>query len=290
MVEDHPIGPLDGFRFTVARRCARGATSACCSRRPRSGWAASCARRAAGAGRCAGRRDSRCDRCGRPVAIVWSGPCRSRGSAPGAVARAAARSCSTARSTALDRAGARRGRRRGSTRWLAAQLERALAGAGRSSTRSLRDPAAPPALRAVAGALLGGGRRSPRAPMRPALDALDPPARKRLRAIGHHDRHARPVRARAAQARAGALAARAAAARGDGAAPPRARPCCRAARRAPTRRTASARSGTQAVRVDLVERIARAAHDARAGGRTPFAPDPGARDLDRARARRRSRG
>jgi ATP-dependent RNA helicase SUPV3L1/SUV3 len=36
--------------------------------------------------------------------------------------------------------------------------------------------------------------------------------------------------------------------------------------------------GQQAVRIDLVERIARAAHDARAkggkGGRAPFAPDP----------------
>ena len=33
--------------------------------------------------------------------------------------------------------------------------------------------------------------------------------------------------------------------------------------------------GGQAVRIDLVERIARAAHDARGpGGRTPFAPDP----------------
>ncbi len=36
--------------------------------------------------------------------------------------------------------------------------------------------------------------------------------------------------------------------------------------------------GPQAVRVDLVERIARAAHDARArerkGGRAPFTPDP----------------
>ena len=35
--------------------------------------------------------------------------------------------------------------------------------------------------------------------------------------------------------------------------------------------------GSQAVRIDLVERIARAAHDARArngGGRTPFVPDP----------------
>jgi ATP-dependent RNA helicase SUPV3L1/SUV3 len=34
---------------------------------------------------------------------------------------------------------------------------------------------------------------------------------------------------------------------------------------------------TQAVRVDLIERIARSAHDARAGaraGRGPFAPDP----------------
>jgi ATP-dependent RNA helicase SUPV3L1/SUV3 len=41
-VEEHPLGTLEGFRFTVAPMRARR-TSACCWRRRRKGWRANCA-------------------------------------------------------------------------------------------------------------------------------------------------------------------------------------------------------------------------------------------------------
>ncbi|MBS0285470.1 MAG: helicase, partial [Proteobacteria bacterium] len=137
-----------------------------------------------------------------------------------------------------------------------------------------RDEQATPALRSIAGALEAGAGFTERLPLRAAIDALTPADRQRLRkagvTIGALDLfdprllkpHAQPWRI--------ALLA----ARGEAVAPP------------PPGATAVARGtpgatpamgfrplATQAVRVDLVERIARAAHEAR-DGRKPFTPDP----------------
>jgi ATP-dependent RNA helicase SUPV3L1/SUV3 len=131
------------------------------------------------------------------------------------------------------------------------------------------DASAPPELRAVAIALGDAGGIADRATL-PGIDTLDPVARRFLRDIGvtigtldlFDPRLMKPA---PAQWRAALLAARglAPALPPDGA----------------TVVTGGAplagfrRIGAQQVRVDLVERIARAAHDSRAG-RKPFAPDP----------------
>jgi len=137
-----------------------------------------------------------------------------------------------------------------------------------------RDPAASPSLRIVAGELEAAGGVSPRRPLATALDALDPDERRRLRRAGatigaldlFDPRILKPEAARwrrvLAAVRGTTIPAALAGATvlprgGDGA--------VLAAGYRPL--------GAQAVRVDLVERIARAAHDARAG-RRPFVPDP----------------
>jgi ATP-dependent RNA helicase SUPV3L1/SUV3 len=137
-----------------------------------------------------------------------------------------------------------------------------------------RDPAATPSLRVVAAELEAAGGLSPRRPLGTALDALKPEERRRLRkagaTIGTLDVYdPRLLKPEAARWRRVLMAVR-------GSIVPV----------APTGATVLARGadgatlaagfrplGAQAVRVDLVERIARAAHDARAG-RKPFAPDP----------------
>jgi len=137
-----------------------------------------------------------------------------------------------------------------------------------------RDPAATPSLRVVAGALEAAGGLTPRWPLREAVDALLPEERRRLRqagaTIGALDLFdPRVLKPEAARWRRVLLAARGQA---IPAAPPGATVLPRGASGASL--AAGYRPlGSQAVRVDLLERIARAAHDARAG-RKPFAPDP----------------
>jgi len=137
-----------------------------------------------------------------------------------------------------------------------------------------RDPAATPSLRVVAGALEAAGGLTPRWPLREAVDALLPEERRRLRqagaTIGALDLFdPRVLKPEAARWRRVLLAARGQA---IPAAPPGATVLPRSASGASL--AAGYRPlGSQAVRVDLLERIARAAHDARAG-RKPFAPDP----------------
>jgi ATP-dependent RNA helicase SUPV3L1/SUV3 len=139
-----------------------------------------------------------------------------------------------------------------------------------------RDAAAGPALRAIAAALVDHGGLLPRVDHQIAVDGLDQPARKRLRSIGvtigaldlFDPRLMKPAAARWRRA---LIAARhgtpIAAAPADGATVlPRTAPGAHLAQ-------GYRAIALQAVRVDLVERIARAAHDARAG-RKPFAPDP----------------
>jgi len=135
-----------------------------------------------------------------------------------------------------------------------------------------RNPASGPTLRAVAAALAEHGGFVERAAVAEPVDALDPPSRKMLRSmgvtIGTLDLFdPRLLKARAARWRLALLAAQAGATVGEPA-PGGATVLPRTSRAAGFRAV-----GTQAVRVDLVERIARAAHDSRKG-RAPFVPDP----------------
>jgi ATP-dependent RNA helicase SUPV3L1/SUV3 len=153
--------------------------------------------------------------------------------------------------------------------WFSGQIERHLPVFAKLDAVT-RDPDAGAPLRAIAGALLEAGGLLPRRAAGRLVDALDPDARKALRkmgvTIGTLDLFApallKPAAARWRRAlmgladmpREGATVLP----RGDPGAdlPHGYRPL-----------------GSQAVRIDLVERIARAAHDSRKG-RKPFAPDP----------------
>lgn len=159
------------------------------------------------------------------------------------------------------------------TRWLAALVAK-RAPALAMLADAARDPAATPAFRAVAAAVEGTGGIAPRLPLRPQLDLLSPDERRRLRKLGitvgaldlFEPRLLKPA---AATLRRALLAVRGQAPDlpPDGAAVlPRGAPGAALA-------SGFRPLGAQSVRVDLVERIARAAHDARQG-RTPFAPDP----------------
>jgi ATP-dependent RNA helicase SUPV3L1/SUV3 len=153
--------------------------------------------------------------------------------------------------------------------WFAAQIARHLPALAKLDAAS-RDPAAGGPLRALASALLDAGGLLPRRAASALVEGLDGDARKRLRAIGMTigtlDLFApgllKPAAAQwrrelmglAEMPREGATVL---------------------ARNAPGANLAHGFRplGSQAVRVDLVERIARAAHDARQG-RKPFTPDP----------------
>ncbi|NIJ65894.1 ATP-dependent RNA helicase SUPV3L1/SUV3 [Sphingomonas leidyi] len=154
-------------------------------------------------------------------------------------------------------------------RWFADQVGKRLTVLGKLDAAT-RDPAAGAPLRALANALLEAGGLLPRRAAATLVEALDPQARQRLRRIGvtigtldifapallkpGAARWRRELMGLPDAPRDGATVLPRAAAGADlvhGYRP----------------------LGAQAVRVDLVERIARAAHDARQG-RKPFAPDP----------------
>ncbi|WP_304559807.1 helicase-related protein [Sphingomonas immobilis] len=158
--------------------------------------------------------------------------------------------------------------------WLAARIARHLPGL-LAIEAAQRDAGASAPLRAVAAALGEAGGIVPRLGIDAAVDGLDAGARKRLRGagviIGALDLFdARLLKPEPARWRRALIAARGV----DTKEPP------------PAGATVLARGeagagighgfrllGRQAVRVDLVERIARAAHDGRDGFR-PFVPDP----------------
>ncbi|MDV3458366.1 helicase-related protein [Sphingomonas sp. HF-S4] len=153
--------------------------------------------------------------------------------------------------------------------WFSAQVARHLPALGKldAATRDL-DAGGP--LRALANALLDAGGLLPRRAAAALVEGLDPDARKRLRAIGVTigtlDLFApsllKPVAARWRRELMGLAEAPL-----EGATVlPRSAPGADLVH-------GFRPLGSQAVRVDLVERIARAAHDARQG-RKPFAPDP----------------
>ena len=162
-------------------------------------------------------------------------------------------------------------------RWLADRLARHVPALVKLADLA-RDRAATPGLRVVAGALEAAGGIAPRRPLAATLDALPLPERKRLRqagvVVGTLDLFAPALlKPDAARWRRTLLALKGDAPRlaPDGATVlPRGAPGADLA-------TGFRPLGGQAVRVDLVERLARAAHDARTGagaGRKPFAPDP----------------
>lgn len=163
--------------------------------------------------------------------------------------------------------------------WVTASIARRLPALAKLS-EATRAAEAGPALRSIAGALEAGAGVTPRAPLAASLDALDGGARHWLRrsgvTIGALDLFDPRLLKPNARAWRQALIAAA-----HGAAPP-APP---AGATVLPRGTPGAMLGmgyrplgAQAVRIDLVERIARAAHDARAasegGARGAFAPDP----------------
>jgi ATP-dependent RNA helicase SUPV3L1/SUV3 len=149
--------------------------------------------------------------------------------------------------------------------WIAAEVP-ALA----ALDRTARDPGAGAPLRALAGTLVQAGGLLPRRAAAAQVAALDGDGRKALRRlgviIGTLDLFV-PALLKPAAAAARRTLMRLPHAPPDGATVlPRAHPGAALA-------YGFRPLGAQAVRVDLVERIARAAHDARQG-RKPFAPDP----------------
>ena len=265
MVDDHPIGRLEGFRFAVAadaratdkRLLLAAAEKRLSPERLRRAEALVAAEHAALALNDDG-------------AVMWGGypvATLAAGVSLGRPKLALHRDLDCLDKAARARVAVRL------DRWLADLLGRRLPVLATLSALA-RDPAASPALRAVAGALEAAGGITPRGPLRGPIDALDPGERKRLRSagitIGALDLFdPRVLKPEPARLRALLLQSRGA---------PLVLP--------PTGATVLARGsdgaalaagfrplGRQAVRVDLVERIARVTHDARSG-RGPFAPDP----------------
>ncbi|MEO5867583.1 MAG: helicase-related protein, partial [Sphingomonas sp.] len=270
MVEDHPIGRLDGFRFTVApdarhadkRLLLAAAEKRLGDERARRAKALLAAPDAdfALAATAVGTGIAWSEL---PVATLLPGPVLTRPR----IKLDAALDCLD-RDTKLAIAVRLEG-------WLAGQLWRRLP-AMVTLDALRRDADVAPGLRAVAAGLLAEGGIAPRRPLAVSLAQLDAASRKRLRAagvtIGTLDLFdARLLKPEPARWRRALLAARYDRLDADGA------PA--GATVLPRDHSAAVLAhgfrpfGGQAVRVDLVERIARAAHDARAG-RKPFAPDP----------------
>ena len=268
VVEDHPIGRLDGFRFTVDPAARAGDRRLLL---------------AAAEKRLAGERKRRADALVAAAdtafsldedALHWSGH---------AVARLAPGASLARPRVVLDRdldcltrpdRDAVHGRL---TRWLAAMLARHVPALPRLAELA-RDPAATPALRVVAAELEAAGGFAPRLSLRRALEGIGPDERKRLRAAGvtigaldlFDPRLLKP----------GAARWRRALSQVRGAVPPLAPEGATVlARGAPGAVPAAGFRplGAQAVRIDLLERLARTIHDERAKlpkGRAPFALDP----------------
>ncbi|WP_294213642.1 helicase-related protein [uncultured Sphingomonas sp.] len=160
--------------------------------------------------------------------------------------------------------------------WVGETIARVLPAVAALSEAS-RAAEAGPALRSIAAAMETGAGVAERLPLREAIEALSPGQRHWLRqrrvTIGALDLFDARLLKPAAQAWRRALLA------ANGTPPP---PAPRVGATVLPRGAPGAvplmgfrAFGAQAVRLDLVERVARAAHDARAEkGRAPFAPDP----------------
>ncbi|MEN3745866.1 helicase-related protein [Sphingomonas sp. HF-S3] len=260
-VEEHSLGTLEGFRFSVdpsARAADKRMLLAAAEKRLAGEY------RKRGAALIAAP-DADLS-LGDSLELLWGGSIVAR-IQPGATL--------TRPKIALDRAldvldaSARQAVQVRLDRWFADRLMRHLPVLAKLDAAT-RDPAAGAPLRAIAGVLIEAGGLLPRRAAGPMVEALDPAARHALRVmgvtIGTLDLFATGLlKPAAAQWRRMLMGL------GEGPRP--------GATVLP--RTAPGASldhgyrplGAQAVRVDLVERIARAAHDARKG-RKPFAPDP----------------
>ena len=279
LVEDHPIGRLDGFRFSVAADARAGDKRLllAAAEKRLGGERAKRAATLAGAqddaltllalhfGEDGGGADGALD--GRR--IRWQGHAVAH-LAPGpSLARPLVR---------LDRAldvlhkSDRAAVQARLDRWLSDQLARHAPALSRLAEIAC-DRDATSALRVVAGALEAGAGMTQRLPIRASVEALTPPERKRLRdvgvTIGALDLFA-PALLKPGAARWRRLLL---ALRGETLAEAPAGATVLARGSAGATLAAGFRPlGAQAVRLDLVERLARAAHDARAG-RKPFVPD-----------------
>ncbi len=158
-------------------------------------------------------------------------------------------------------------------RWRDAMLARKAGGLLRLAEIA-RDPQATPALRQVTQAVEAAGGIAERLPLRGPVEALAPEERRRLRAagltIGALDLFMPALlKHEGARWRRMLLALR------DAMLPIPPEGATVLPRDAPAAMPSAGFRplGLQAVRIDLVERIARAAHEARKG-RAPFAPDP----------------
>jgi ATP-dependent RNA helicase SUPV3L1/SUV3 len=271
LVEDHPIGRLEGFRFTVAHD-ARAADKRLLLAAAERRLGGERAKRAAALCEAPDHAFALLTEPNAPVAIGWNGLVVATLHSGSTLSRPAVRLDRSL--DCLDKATAAAVRERLET-WLAHRAAVQVPALARLEAMA-GDPAASPELRATAAALIAGGGMTPRGPLIQSIDALDGTARKRLRSAGliigtldlFDPRLLKPEPARWREA---LLAVR----QGRSFAP-----------LAPTGATVLPRQidsatlangfrplGPQAVRVDLVERLARAAHDAR-DGRKPFAPDP----------------
>jgi ATP-dependent RNA helicase SUPV3L1/SUV3 len=266
LVEDHPIGRLEGFRFTVAAE-ARHADKKLLLAAAEKRLAGERARRGAALAEAPDNEIALAAGPGSVPELRW------RGHGVARLARGASlagpRVVLDRSLDCLDRPLANRVRQR-LAQWLAGQVQHRVPILARLDALS-RDEKASPALRAASAHLLDSGAIAPRAELGDSVDRLDPDERRRLRqagvTIGSLDLFdPRLLKPEAARWRAALVAAfggnPVAAAAPEGATV------------LPRQQVAGFRPlGAQAVRIDLVERIARAAHDARRG-KAPFAPDP----------------
>jgi len=266
LVEDHPIGRLEGFRFTVApgaRHADKKLLLAAAEKR----LAGERARRGQALAGAADQAIQLAAEPGERPAICWQGH-EVAHLVPGS-SLARPRLVLDRSLDCLDKPLADQVRSRLDC-WLADQIGRRLPVFGRLDALA-RDAQASAALRAIAAAMLDNGGILPRAVVGDSIDRLDTIERKRLRqagvTIGSLDLFdPRLLKPEAARWRA-ALVAALAEAPTEAAAPVGATVLPRGA-------VAGFRNlGGQAVRIDLAERIARAVHDARQGS-APFAPDP----------------
>jgi len=260
LVEDHPIGTLEGFRFTVAadaRHSDKRLLLAAAEKR----LGAELAKRGRELAE-SGDDDlalsfPRIEWRGVGVAELTAGPNLAQ---PRVILDRAVE--------ALDPA-LRKAVQARLDRWITGQLARHLPLFG-ALDACLRDAAAGAPLRAVAGALLDAGGLLPRRAIGMQIEALDAAARKRLGrmgvTIGTLDLFA-PALLKPGPARWRRMVMRLGDGPRDGATV--------LPRNAPGADLPFGFRplGQQAVRIDLVERIARAAHDARKG-RAPFPLDP----------------
>lgn len=268
LVEDHAIGRLDGFAFSVAAD-ARGGDRRMLLAAAEKRLAGERARRATALLADADHAFA-VDLEGSPPSIAWHGAIVATLAAGASLSRPRIvlhHSLDCLDRATRDRIGVRLGD------WLGAALGGRVPSLITLSAIA-EDPDAGPALRSIAAALEDGAGIAERAPLRAAIDALDPEARTRLRkagiSIGALDlfdpRLLKPGAAvwRCALSRLRGsdvmLAAQGATVLPRGA------------------HGAGLGSGfrplaQQAVRVDLVERLARVTHDARKG-RAPFVADP----------------